>query len=136
MNLTIIVHGKDYYKRIFILLISKIINIKFRVGTCVGKRNYRFFFLFLTSALLLCLYSFGFSIAHVVIESTKKDDEGKSAGFVEGIKKAPASCFIVLYSIMTVLAVIGLWGYHCTLVIKGVTTSEDVCILLFFIIII
>uniref|UniRef100_H2ZKS3 Palmitoyltransferase n=1 Tax=Ciona savignyi TaxID=51511 RepID=H2ZKS3_CIOSA len=36
------------------------------VGNCVGRRNYRYFFLFVTSLTFLCLFIFGFSVTHII----------------------------------------------------------------------
>ncbi|MGH0172193.1 UNVERIFIED_CONTAM: hypothetical protein FKN15_074697 [Acipenser sinensis] len=38
------------------------------VGNCVGKRNYRFFYLFTLSLSLLTIYIFTFDIVHVVLQ--------------------------------------------------------------------
>lgn len=37
------------------------------VGNCVGKRNYRYFYLFTLSLSLLTIYIFAFDIVHVVL---------------------------------------------------------------------
>ena len=37
------------------------------VGNCVGKRNYRYFYMFTLSLSLLTIYIFAFDIVHVVL---------------------------------------------------------------------
>ncbi|KAG7266517.1 hypothetical protein CRUP_036533, partial [Coryphaenoides rupestris] len=67
------------------------------VGNCVGKRNYRFFYLFTLSLSLLTIYIFTFDIVHVVLV-----------------------CFFTLWS------VVGLTGFHTYLISLNQTTNEDV----------
>lgn len=37
------------------------------VGNCVGKRNYRFFYLFILSLSFLTIFIFAFVITHVIL---------------------------------------------------------------------
>eukprot|EP00794_Sanderia_malayensis_P000124 gene124-735_t len=69
------------------------------VGNCVGKRNYRYFYLFLVSLSLLCVYIFACVIAHLVFSVV---------------------CFFSVWS------VVGLAGFHTYLVTSNLTTNEDI----------
>uniref|UniRef100_A0A3B4TQR4 Palmitoyltransferase n=1 Tax=Seriola dumerili TaxID=41447 RepID=A0A3B4TQR4_SERDU len=72
------------------------------VGNCVGKRNYRYFYLFTLSLSLLTIYIFTFDIVHVftVLEVLV--------------------CFFTLWS------VVGLTGFHTYLISLNQTTNEDI----------
>ena len=39
----------------------------FQVGNCVGKRNYRYFYLFLVSLSIHCLFILGCVVTHLVL---------------------------------------------------------------------
>ncbi|RXM91914.1 Palmitoyltransferase ZDHHC9 [Acipenser ruthenus] len=54
------------------------------VGNCVGKRNYRYFYLFTLSLSLLTIYIFTFDIVHVVLRSV-------DSGFVNTLKDTPGT---------------------------------------------
>ncbi|KAK2838789.1 hypothetical protein Q7C36_013603 [Tachysurus vachellii] len=54
------------------------------VGNCVGKRNYRYFYLFTLSLSLLTIYIFAFDIVHVVLRSV-------DSGFVNTLKETPGT---------------------------------------------
>ncbi|KAK1793191.1 hypothetical protein P4O66_011586 [Electrophorus voltai] len=53
------------------------------VGNCVGKRNYRFFYMFILSLSFLTIFIFAFVITHVIMQSHKK-------GFLSALKDSPA----------------------------------------------
>ncbi|KAJ8797461.1 hypothetical protein J1605_001768 [Eschrichtius robustus] len=70
------------------------------VGNCVGKRNYRYFYLFILSLSLLTIYVFAFNIVYVALKVL--------------------ICFFTLWS------VVGLTGFHTFLVALNQTTNEDI----------
>ncbi|KAJ3587495.1 hypothetical protein NHX12_011092 [Muraenolepis orangiensis] len=78
------------------------------VGNCVGKRNYRFFYLFTLSLSLLTIYIFTFDIVHVVMRS------------VDATVLEVLVCFFTLWS------VVGLTGFHTYLISLNQTTNEDI----------
>ncbi|XP_028671720.1 palmitoyltransferase ZDHHC9 isoform X2 [Erpetoichthys calabaricus] len=89
------------------------------VGNCVGKRNYRYFYLFTLSLSLLTIYIFTFDIVHVVLRSV-------SDGFVQTLKETPGTVLEVLVCFFTLWSVVGLTGFHTYLVLLNQTTNEDI----------
>lgn len=89
------------------------------VGNCVGKRNYRFFYLFTLSLSLLTIYIFTFDIVHVVLRSV-------DSGFVNTLKDTPGTVLEVVVCFFTLWSVVGLTGFHTYLVSLNQTTNEDI----------
>jgi len=90
------------------------------VGNCVGKRNYRYFYLFLVSLSFLCVYMLGCVIAHLVLLSNEKDS------FLESLKQQPTSAIVAVTCFFSVWSVVGLAGFHTYLVSSNLTTNEDI----------
>ncbi|XP_039186950.1 palmitoyltransferase ZDHHC9 [Crotalus tigris] len=89
------------------------------VGNCVGKRNYRYFYLFILSLSLLTIYIFSFNIVYVALKSLK-------IGFLSTLKETPGTALEVLICFFTLWSVVGLTGFHTFLVALNQTTNEDI----------
>ncbi|EDV96115.1 GH16078 [Drosophila grimshawi] len=89
------------------------------VGNCVGKRNYRFFYLFLVSLAFLAVFIFSCSVTHLVL-LMKTEQE-----VFEVIKKAPFTVIVVFICFFSIWSVIGLAGFHTYLTTSDQTTNED-----------
>ncbi|XP_028415088.1 probable palmitoyltransferase ZDHHC14 [Dendronephthya gigantea] len=90
------------------------------VGNCVGQRNYRYFYLFLVSLSIYCVYIFAFVILHLVLLSQDK------GGFVDAVKASPASILEAIVCFFSIWSVLGLTGFHSYLVASNQTTNEDI----------
>ncbi|XP_049621318.1 palmitoyltransferase ZDHHC14 isoform X2 [Suncus etruscus] len=89
------------------------------VGNCVGKRNYRFFYLFILSLSFLTVFIFAFVITHVILRS-------QQTGFLTAIKDNPASVIEAVVCFFSVWSIVGLSGFHTYLVSSNQTTNEDI----------
>ncbi|KAM6915077.1 palmitoyltransferase ZDHHC14 [Xenentodon cancila] len=89
------------------------------VGNCVGRRNYRFFYLFILSLSFLTIFIFAFVITHVILRSNR-------TGFLSALKDSPASILEVVVCFFSVWSIIGLSGFHTYLISSNQTTNEDI----------
>ncbi|KAJ6633659.1 Palmitoyltransferase app, partial [Pseudolycoriella hygida] len=91
------------------------------VGNCVGKRNYRFFYMFIVSLAFLTVFIFACSLTHLILLAKETNKE-----FVEIIKMSPASVIIIFICFFSIWSVIGLAGFHTYLTTSDQTTNEDI----------
>lgn len=89
------------------------------VGNCVGKRNYRFFYLFLVGLSFYTLFILSCNVAHLVMLSQKST-------FVEAIKKAPATVVQLVICFFSMWSIFCLCGYHTYLISSEISTNEDI----------
>ncbi|XP_050234986.1 probable protein S-acyltransferase 4 [Mercurialis annua] len=86
------------------------------VGQCIGIRNYRFFFMFISTATILCIYVFVFSWIHIL---SKKEPVWKA------ITHDILSDFLIVYCFVAVWFVGGLTIFHSYLISTNQTTYEN-----------
>ncbi|KAL6996890.1 putative protein S-acyltransferase 7 [Sarracenia purpurea var. burkii] len=90
------------------------------VGQCIGLRNYRFFFMFVSSSTLLCIYVFGFCWVYI-----KRIMDSESTSIWKAMIKTPASIALIIYTFIAVWFVGGLTVFHSYLMSSNQSTYEN-----------
>ena len=97
------------------------------IGTCVGKRNYPYFFIFLILLNISQVLTVAICIAHIIL-SIK--DNINNDSYNKKIKQAAVgeiifSLYIIIYIILTMIFTTGLLIYHIRIVRNNMTTKEE-----------
>ncbi|AQK51490.1 putative protein S-acyltransferase 7 [Zea mays] len=87
---------------------------------CIGLRNYRFFYMFVFSTTLLCLYVFAFCWVYVI-----KIRAAEQSSVWKALLKTPASVALIIYCFLCVWFVGGLSVFHLYLMSTNQTTYEN-----------
>lgn len=89
------------------------------LNNCVGRRNYRYFFTFVSSATLLALYLVGASLAQILVYMNREN-----ISFGRAIRHDAVPFAMVIYGFIGFLYPAALTGYHMFLMARGETTRE------------
>ncbi|XP_027368072.1 probable protein S-acyltransferase 7 isoform X1 [Abrus precatorius] len=90
------------------------------VGQCIGLRNYRFYYMFVFSATLLCFYIHGFCWVYIA-----KIMDSHEVSIWKAMIKTPASIALIIYSFISVWFVGGLTVFHTYLISTNQSTYEN-----------
>jgi len=102
------------------------------IGTCVGERNYKYFFGFLSTLTLYNLVIFSGSVLQLVEEAVTQaksrgyDKREWIVGLPTAIEKYPISVFLLLYTGSIFVSLSPLMLYHAHLIGINQTTNENI----------
>ena len=99
------------------------------LGTCVGNRNYRFFFFYLLILNILQIFLVIICIFHIVVKIVKdiKDDikNSKKKSLEFCLCDVIMSLYLIIYVAITMIFTTGLLIFHIRMVFNNKTTKED-----------
>jgi len=92
------------------------------VGNCIGKRNYRYFLIFLITITIESVYVVAFSVLDLIFRTNANGSDVE--GLIKSLEQNPVCLIYIIYG----LAVFGLVGslafFHCNLITINQTTYE------------
>jgi len=86
--------------------------------TIVMQRNYRFFFMFVFSTTLLCIYVFAFCWVYI-----RRIMESEETTIWKAMIKTPASIVLIIYTFISMWFVGGLTAFHLYLISTNQVTT-------------
>ena len=92
-------------------LVNTFFSLHFWVGFIWLQRNYRFFFMFVFSTTLLCIYVFSFCWIYI-----KRIMDSEDLTLWKAMIKTPASIVLIVYTFISVWFVGGLTAFHLYLI--------------------
>ncbi|CAI5976152.1 unnamed protein product, partial [Closterium sp. NIES-65] len=96
------------------------------VGQCIGRRNYPFFFLFVTTTTLLCIFVFTLSAFYIklLVDNSYPGASGQSISLLEALGKGYMAAVLMVYTFIMVWFVGGLTGFHSFLISRNQLGKE------------
>lgn len=101
------------------------------IGNCVGKRNYKYFIIFLTSTSLLVILNLIGSLCHIFLLVKKNEvDNYETKAFNKAFSEGAISVFLIVFSFLVksmqeTWFLVGLCGFHIYLLSTNQTSCEQ-----------
>ncbi|KAI9670749.1 MAG: Eukaryotic peptide chain release factor GTP-binding subunit [Caeruleum heppii] len=89
------------------------------LNNCVGRRNYRYFFAFVTTGTLIGLFLTFASLGHLLLYRARMGET-----FGQAIRQWPVPFAMFIYGLVATPYPAALWSYHSFLMARGETTRE------------
>ncbi|SZF05244.1 unnamed protein product [Blumeria hordei] len=89
------------------------------LNNCVGRRNYRYFFTFVTTCFMLGLFLSGASLTQIIVHMNMEE-----VTFAKAIKQFKIPFVMIIYGLIAFPYPAALTGYHLFLMGRGETTRE------------
>ncbi|KAG0208382.1 Palmitoyltransferase zdhhc14 [Mortierella sp. NVP41] len=98
------------------------------LNNCIGRRNYRYFLIFVSTASIYALYTSALCLTHLLLlyRDRKNDPSGVPSFQNDVLAKAPVSALVMIFAFIMGLAVGALATYHFWLATINRTTHEQV----------
>lgn len=97
------------------------------IGNCAGKRNYKYFYIFLIWLNILTIFIGAFSIIHIakyIYNRVKNPNKIDNIGTIS-LNSCLISMFIIIYCGLSMIFTTHLLLYHTGLIIRNLTTKEE-----------
>ncbi|KAF9155087.1 Palmitoyltransferase zdhhc14 [Linnemannia schmuckeri] len=97
------------------------------LNNCIGRRNYRYFLIFVSTASIYAMYTSALCLTHLLLlyRDRKNDPSGVPSFQSDVLAKAPVSALVMVFAFIMSLAVGALAAYHFWLATVNRTTHEQ-----------
>ena len=99
------------------------------IGTCVGLRNYSYFYYFLFLLNLTQFFNLAICVSHIILNTNKHLDNSlgnKKRIYREAFGENVFSLYIIIYVILTMIFTTHLFFYHTSLILHNMSTKVEI----------